>query len=379
MHGPFAEHIGVDGTTIWGAATSGKGAVATHLLACMLARIWPPSEAVAIWEQILEERKKELSEWDESEAIPLRSLAIGQIELSREQLAEWDASARAWLRAADAVMKLKQTQLMLMIKNLSLPVDNDSNVYASVMQAWRTAMVTMDKLIDGVSHSVSNGAVLLGLSAWHLYPDLIVLGGPAAAPRQEDHLVAPSGVITIGLQGAGPKDSSGVHWSLSLAHVRYYGDPVRAKGSVSSGISRITFDKIWLVTLGSLISLWGADGVDAKEAAKLVCLIWQSCLEGLDALDNNAFKTAIAEFSWLRPLADAASLFLESSGYEHESCKQLLGLGQRRANLLGQFGSEVPIFGFTDASFMVVLKPEAKIPYLRNVAPKVVVKPTSYS
>ena len=58
-YGPFAEHIGVDGTNIWAAATSGKGAVAIHLLACMLARLWPASEAIAIWEQILEERKKE--------------------------------------------------------------------------------------------------------------------------------------------------------------------------------------------------------------------------------------------------------------------------------------------------------------------------------
>ena len=38
-YGPFVEHVGVDGTSIWAAATSGRGAVATHLLACMLARI----------------------------------------------------------------------------------------------------------------------------------------------------------------------------------------------------------------------------------------------------------------------------------------------------------------------------------------------------
>lgn len=49
------------------------------------------------------------------------------------------------------------------------------------MQAWKTAIITMDQLVDGVSHSVSNGAVLLGLSAWHLRPNLIVLDGLAAA------------------------------------------------------------------------------------------------------------------------------------------------------------------------------------------------------
>ena len=94
-YGPFADHIGVDGTTIWAAATSGKGAVAIHLLACMLARLWPPSEAIAIWEQILEERKKELSNWDAADTLPMKNLTTGQIEVSRDDLAGWDASARA--------------------------------------------------------------------------------------------------------------------------------------------------------------------------------------------------------------------------------------------------------------------------------------------
>ena len=69
-YGPFTEHIGVDGTSIWAAATSGTAAVAIHSLACMLARIWSAAEAVAIWEQIVKSRKEELSTWDESGAIP---------------------------------------------------------------------------------------------------------------------------------------------------------------------------------------------------------------------------------------------------------------------------------------------------------------------
>ena len=45
--GPFADHVGADGTTIWAAATSGKGAIAVHLLACLLARIWKAPEAIS--------------------------------------------------------------------------------------------------------------------------------------------------------------------------------------------------------------------------------------------------------------------------------------------------------------------------------------------
>jgi len=34
--GIFSDYVGPDGTSIWAAATSGKAAVAIHLLACML-------------------------------------------------------------------------------------------------------------------------------------------------------------------------------------------------------------------------------------------------------------------------------------------------------------------------------------------------------
>ncbi|KAH6706612.1 hypothetical protein BKA61DRAFT_698463 [Leptodontidium sp. MPI-SDFR-AT-0119] len=46
--GLFQDLIGVDGTTVWAAATSGKGGIAVLLLACMLARIFPGLEAVSI-------------------------------------------------------------------------------------------------------------------------------------------------------------------------------------------------------------------------------------------------------------------------------------------------------------------------------------------
>lgn len=114
-YGPFAEHIGVEGTTIWAAATSRSAAVAMHLLACMLARIWSAVQAVCIWEQIVHSRTVELSKWDDGGAIPIQNLYASRIELSRENLAEWDASARAWLRAADIAKRLNQSQLMLTV------------------------------------------------------------------------------------------------------------------------------------------------------------------------------------------------------------------------------------------------------------------------
>ncbi len=370
-YGPFAEHIGVDGTNIWAAATSGKGAVAIHLLACMLARLWPASEAIAIWEQILEERKKELSTWDETEAIPLHSFTTGQIDLSRGELAEWDASARAWLLAADRAKKLNQTQLRLIVDNLNIPVNQDMNVYSSVMHVWKTAMTMMDKLVDGINHSVHNGAVLLGLSSWHLYPDLIVLGKVPADTRQKDPLIAPGGIVTIGLQGAEPGDGRGVYWSLPLAHVRYYGEPVIADRSINSDSSRIPIDDLWLITLGSLFALWRIEGSQSKEAAELITLMWRTCEQGLAAAERFSLRNAASTHSWLRHLADAAQRFVESSGQETRSCKRLLGLGERKSTLFGPFDNAIPIFGLTDKSLMNILKLESRVQYLRDIAKKI--------
>ena len=370
-HGPFAEHIGVDGTTIWAAATSGKGAVAIHLLACMLARLWPSSEAIAIWEQILDERKKELSNWDATETIPLNNLTTGQIEVSREELAGWDASARAWLLAADRVKKLNQTQLRLIVDNLNIPVDQNMNVYPSVMQAWKTAMTTMDKLIDGISHSVHNGAVLVGLSSWHLYPDLITLGKSTAETRQKDPLIAPGGIVTIGLQIEEQNDSRGVYWSLPLAHVRYYGDPVVSERSINPDSSRISFDDLWLVTLGSLFALWKTEDLQDEAAAELLRMMWQHCEKGLAAVERFALRQPACRDSWLRYLADAAQRFLESSGHEKGLCRRLMGLGARKGTLFGQFSNPVSVFGLTDTSLMNILRLESRIQYLRDIAEKI--------
>lgn len=370
-YGPFAEHIGVDGTNIWAAATSGKGAVAMHLLACMLARLWSPSEAIAIWEQIVEERKKELSTWDEAGTIPVNHLTTAYIELSREELAEWDASARAWLLAADRVKTLNQTQLRLIMDNLNIPINQNMNVYASVMQAWKTAMTMMDKLVDGISHSVHDGAVLLGLSSWHLYPDLLVLGKVMADTRQRDPLISPGGMVTIGLQVAEPNDSRGVYWSLPLAHVRYYGDPVISERSMNSDSSRISIDDLWLVTLGSLFTLWKVEASRIKAAAQLIFMMWQNCEKGLAAVERHAMREPACKGSWLRCLANAAQRFVESSGHEKSLCKRLLSLGERKATLFGQFGNALPIFGLTDTSLMNILKLESRIQYLRDIAQKI--------
>lgn len=80
-HGFLAEHIGVDGTSLWAAATSGINAIAIHLLACMLANIFSDLEATAIWEEIVQCRLGELQSSSQKNYKE-------RIHLSREQLRE---------------------------------------------------------------------------------------------------------------------------------------------------------------------------------------------------------------------------------------------------------------------------------------------------
>lgn len=92
--GAFGDLVGADGTTIWAAATSGQNAVAIHLLACMLARIWNGPKATAIWAELIATRKTLLDKRLEGTEFKMEEVTASKIQLSREQLAEWDASAR---------------------------------------------------------------------------------------------------------------------------------------------------------------------------------------------------------------------------------------------------------------------------------------------
>ena len=93
--GAFAEYAGADGTSIWAAATSRRGAMATHLLACLLSRVWSSAEATAIWSELVSTRQNILQDRICEDQFHFHTLTAARIEISRDKLAEWDASARA--------------------------------------------------------------------------------------------------------------------------------------------------------------------------------------------------------------------------------------------------------------------------------------------
>ncbi|KAF5695498.1 hypothetical protein FGLOB1_14014 [Fusarium globosum] len=346
--GIFADHIGIDGTGIWAAATSGPHAIPVYLLACMLARMWSTAEATSIWTELVSERKRELAGIEESDPSYERAQFTSRISIPREDLAHWEASARSWLQAADRSMAKKQKQLMLIVDNTELPVSTTPQLFENVRGSWRSAMVAIDSLVKGLPQSVQDGAVLLGLSSWHLYPDMVVLGkGPSPVRvEQKDDLINPAGLLTIGLNIASSKHH-GVYWSLPLSHLRYYGGPVMAERSLATQGNRITVQELFQVSVGSLTRSWNKD---RKNIASIIAQLW-------GYIDSEAHQHAApGMMHWLGYIARAMDPLLHSGDLAQKQCLQLMRYGERHCQSFLEEGRPVPeLFGILKLTTLLPL------------------------
>lgn len=138
---------------------------------------------------------------------------------------------------------------MVIVDNMVLPMLSNSTVYNDVMKVWKTALTMVENLIDGMAQSVQSGEALLGLCAWHVYPDICAVGDKTTLIAQKDALVKKGGLLTIGLRDTRNEDRLGVTWSMPLAHLRYYGNRLCPMPLSSQSLSE--FDLI-----GSYILRW---------------------------------------------------------------------------------------------------------------------------
>ncbi|KAH0593458.1 hypothetical protein MHUMG1_08595 [Metarhizium humberi] len=363
--GLFNEWLGPDATSIWAAATSGSGAIAAHLLACMLARIWAASEAEAIWDEIIQARKRLLSELGTSD--PSRPVAdfAAQIEITRSQISSWDASARAWLEVADRSKLRQQKQLDLLVDKSGMSISQNSDTYKSVTDAWITALTTMESIVSGVPQSIRDGSVILALTSWHLYPDMFVLGAGPERVAQNDPLLPDGAMVTLG-QSSYPPDVDGrVCWSLPLAYLKYYGDPVIATRKIGESTSRLSISEFGYVLFGSVLANWGIYGNNVAQAAEFVVAL-------NDFLVRKSGYMNRGRGSWVKMLAEAAEAFLASSGTEQQIIQALIMRGHRRYK---DFLSEekdvwLPLFGIANVNTLLqlVTRREDRVGVLRLVA-----------
>ena len=294
--------------------------------------------------ELVSSRKKDIEEnQDPSQIQGLAARVAAGQDISRAELAKWDSSARAWLLSADEVQKVKLTQLRLTTRDCGLHVSSLRGTYASVIEVWTTSMRTVQDLIVGMPQRISKGAVLVAISAWHIYPDLHVVGPLARVPFN-DNLVAAGGVITIGLQTTDPDKQKGVQWSLSLSHLRYYGPPVDLCNTAGDASLRITMQELHWAALGSLFAAWAPCVTDDITAC-----------EFLLALRDAVNCSGGIEMPWLQLLWDASQSFLElPSSIERHNASSLIALGRRKGHMFlhHQHNFPLPLFGL--ASPMLV-------------------------
>ncbi len=198
-------------------------------------------------------------------------------------------------------------------------------------------MVALNDLICRKPQRISNAAVLLGMSAWHIFPDLIVVGPVNAHIEFHDPLVDPGGRITIGLQSSDSSDD-GVQWSLSLSHLRYYGEPVSVSKSTSTDGTRIPIEELRMVALGTTIAAWGNFVSDVYGAARLLSTLWDFIEKDLRKRRHHPHRCA-----WLWPVVRAAKDLLNSEvGPSRDHALMLIGLGRRRGRtFLGPINSSL--------------------------------------
>ena len=235
-------------------------------------------------------------------------------------------------------------------------------------------MVAMENFLCGRPQMIADGSIFLAFSAWHLFPDLIVLGNEPIKIDFKDKLVPSTGVGTVGVQSQTSKEGEGIQWSLALSHLQYYGDPIAVQSN--QDYSRLTFTQLRLVTFGSLLGAWRISSRDFLLVAEWFQLLWvRMHLSSEDAEARLSHK-----FGWLYQLVKAASHLLGSKGQTYQQNIMLLKHGSRRARAFfsdHQFYPS-PFFGLCNPLSIAGLREEfdidCGISYLRAIAEKLGLK-----
>ena len=222
-------------------------------------------------------------------------------------------------------------------------------------------MKSLNSLIQGMPQRIQQGAVLLGLSAWHIYPDMFSLGVGSTLIEQHDTSVSKGGVVTLGFKNADPAVDDGIYWSLPLAYLRYYGDPVTRTASAGDQATRVSLNQLHQVALGSVFGTWGKFTTDLATPAGLILAV-QGVFSALKATPPR----------WLQNIAAVSRRFLRASDSERAEATRLVHFGQRRCpDFISTTNLQpAPVFGLTNMRLLLRLFPtiDGKLEYLRQAS-----------
>ncbi|CAH0047797.1 unnamed protein product [Clonostachys solani] len=368
--GPFGPFTGADATSIWAAATSGASSVALHLLACFLARAFAdPTHSVSAWVEIILERQKGIVNSHEGSAA---ASSEPSAPISREEIREWDASARAWLRTADLAMKKNHAQFNMMLMDINISISCADGLYANVVQSWTYAMLALEHLLAGRPHTITDGAILLGISSWHIYPNILLLDTQLTEVGFFDNLFPASCFLTIDIADNGDETtclgpsivSKGVHWPAVLAQHNLDGSSVETIGAIDR---RVSIDELYLMTLGSLLRAWNTPRSEIEPSLNWFIALWSSV---------QSARSPLPKLRWIENIATAAKRLLEAVGPTKKEYQQLMNFGydQGRNFLVSRSQQEdcLPWFGLRHWHILTSLGGQTAgqcgIRYLRQLA-----------
>lgn len=380
-HGIFSQFVGTDTASLWAAATSGTNAIAIHLLASMIAGVFDSAQSIALWLQLIERRKAEIESTIDKERDTVKAIATAlatQQEFTRDELAAWDNSARSWINTAHAAMAEQRNVALSYSDEAGMPVNSSTDPYDSVITAWKDAMSSMDSLIQGIPQRVRNGAVLLAINSWHLYPDLCILSRGPDVIHQKDPLILGSGILTVDVERSSETAGS-VVWSLPLAYLRYYGEPVLVNRTLSVDSTRISMDQFRYVLLGCVFATWTGFSGSVLDYINLMARLLHALRSPERSTQDSPQRKSqllrtlevTAQTSWMGQLLVAADDIVSGDGVERETAIKLVNHGRRHPRFLCEPSSyPPPFFGLYDTSwfFSFLDDPEAWIGFLRQYA-----------
>jgi hypothetical protein len=335
----------------------------------MLARMFTGPEAISIWFELVKKQKESIRNKQGNGLYrheQLSSILAAQQDIFREELSRWDVSARAWIQSADQAKILQHKQAMLIMSNASVPVNREHDVYTSVMRAWTAALEAMNNLIKGVPQRVQEGAVLLAMSSWHLYPDLGYFGTSCQREvEQKDPLFTRTALLTLGLEHV-PELSKSVYWSLPLAHLQYYGHPVKTSKTIGRENSRVNFKEFAYIILGCLFNDWKAFAATNEQG-----IDWVLRLSSILGLSNDHRDlNSGGKVSWFSYLHSAAIELAVCDDCERKEENQLIALGKKWPEFLRPPAETLPpLFGLSQVDLILpILKSDQeRIVFLRHL------------
>ena len=252
-------------------------------------------------------------------------------------------------------MKVHQTQLMLIIDNMYSKIASKPSAYDEVMYIWKISLELMENLVSGVAQKAGNNGSLLGLCAWHIYPNICTVGRKDTTILQKDKLVRDGALLTIGLDEDDQTNGPGLAWSIPLAHLRYYGKPLVSRTTLGTETARVPFRNILHVAIGSLSSTWEMTPFQPSEV-----------IEFLSSLGRSN-----QDWDWRSVFAREARKYLNAVETERAEIDRLIKLGRRRHGRLLAENDEHPrrFFGLRDLKLCLGhVKNENCVTLFRNLA-----------